>query len=177
MNAMHSIRRRGATRVFQILLIVLILLFIGAMLWPVTTDHQGGMSVRCLSSLKQLGTASAMYMADYDERLMDRDSWMDAIVPYHKNKDLEHCPAVQEQEKNPSLHGYAFNSKLSLADATKFKDPTKVEMLYESVNLGRNASDPVTSLPNPPRLHNNKRRNAMAYLDSHVRVLKPPSTP
>jgi hypothetical protein len=98
---------------------------------------------------------------------------MDALSPYLKNDDVKHCPAVQvESKKDPTLFGYAFNSKLSGVDSSKVINPTEVPLLYDSINLARNASDPVISLPDPPRMHGQNRSNIMAYADSHAKRLR-----
>lgn len=43
-------------------------------------------------------------------------------------------------------------------------------MIYDSINYGRNASDPKTSLPKPGR---HKGVNVIAFADGHARAVKP----
>lgn len=174
--------RRGRSRLLIWIYAAIFLVFAWVVVLPILASWTASRpSTQCLSNLKRLATASLIYRDDWDQRMMDRDIWMDAVIPYIKSSvpgydpsNVIHCPSVQESENNSSLYGYAFNSKLSFADSSRFKEPDKVEMLYDSVNLGRNASDPVTSLPNPPRMHVRGRRNNMAYLDSHAKALPPP---
>lgn len=128
----------------------------------------------CLTTLKQLATATAIYTADYDDRLMPRDFWMDSLYPYHKNHSLEHCPLVSKQSGgNKSLYGYSFNSKVAQIELDEIPDAFGTPLLYDSVNLGRSASDPFSSLPSPPRVHREggPPANYVAYIDGHVRAI------
>jgi len=160
-------------RIVQALAIAGIVIVAGIIFYPVfaraPTFHGRDM---CLFKLKQLALASLFYASDYDDRWMPRNQWMDVIVPYHKNRDLEHCPGIEWQfERNKSLYGYAFNSKLSLQKIDD-KDPN-VPLLYDSMNLARNASDPFISLPSPPRVHREGKKgvNNVGYVDGHARAL------
>lgn len=160
-------------RVLQTLAIVGIVIVVGIVFYPIFASPKSfhGRDI-CSSNVKQLALASLMYASDYDDRLMERDSWMDLIIPYHKNKGIEHCPGIEWQfERNKSLHGYAFYSKLS-AQKLDDKNPN-IPLLYDSMNLARNASDPFNSLPSPPRVHREGRpgANHVAYVDGHARAL------
>jgi hypothetical protein len=162
-------------RILQLLAISGIFIVVGTILFPiVATVRPGERPYMCLAGVKQLATASMIYLSDYDDRFMHRDHWMDWIVPYHKNKSLEHCPAVVEESKdNKALYGYAFNSKLSLVKMDDIEKPAEEPLIYDSINLARNASDPFVSLPSPPRVHGRGRpgANNVAYSDGHGRAL------
>lgn len=154
-------------------LVGLILLVLGAVLWPVSTRFPLSQDTLCLSNLKQLALGAIIYSADCDDRLMDRDRWMDQLTPQVQIEFYGHCPVVEkENEKNSSLYGYAFNSRLHQLDLKKIADPVSTPMLYESINLARNASDPFTSLPDPER-HGSKEypRNAITFADGHAAAL------
>ncbi|MBI5706572.1 MAG: hypothetical protein HZC36_06245, partial [Armatimonadetes bacterium] len=114
-----------------------------------------------------------LYEKDFDDRLMDRDSWMDQLAPYVKNEPSNHCTVVaKENEENPSLYGFSFNSRLHQIDTNKITDPEARPMLYDSNNLARNASDPFNSLPDPGR-HGTKElpKNVVAFADAHAIAL------
>ncbi len=159
----------------EIIVIVFILIVLAAVLYPAFTGgrpYGGGLRTRCLSQVKQLALANLMYATDYDDRMPYRDRWMDDIYPYHKNMGIEHCPGLQDgRSPNPNLYGYAFDSRLSLFDSKKIADPARHPLVYDSINLARNASDPFLSLPKPPRMHGDRPGNPLAYLDGHARVL------
>lgn len=46
-------------------------------------------------------------------------------------------------------------------------------LLFDSINLARNASDPFVSLPNPPRRHTEGQppANYIAYADTHAKAV------
>lgn len=162
-------KRGGKLNVFQVMLIAAILLVVFAVVgFPMLTGH-GGPAERtvCLSKGKQMGRAGLMYAADWDERLMDRDEWMDAVLPYHKNPAIEHCPAMRNDDPSASrLYGFAFNSLLSRKETRTYPDPMTVPMIYDSINLARNASDPFISFAQPGR---HKGTGTIVFLDSHAK--------
>lgn len=148
-----------------------ILMVLGATFFPVyaCACTKAGPGRGCLSQVKQLATALIIYTSDYDDRLPNRDQWMDAIGDYAKNPKIFIDPEI----KTKGQHGYSFDSLLSNRDINSFKKPEQQSMLFDSINLGRNASDPFSSLPNPGR-HDGK--NSVAYLDGHAkRVVLPPA--
>jgi prepilin-type processing-associated H-X9-DG protein len=117
----------------------------------------------CRSNVGQLTLGMIMYSSDFDDKAPPRDAWMEVIDPYIKNKDLLTCPLIAEK-KMPG-HGYAFNSLLERKDIAHMKDAATTPMIYDSINYGPNASDPVNSLPNPGR-HDGK--NVIGYVDGHA---------
>lgn len=115
----------------------------------------------CLSNVKQQAMGLIQYGSDYDYRLPQRDRWMDAIVPYVKERRLFHDP-----EGPKGAYGYAFNGAFSRAKLPE--DLTNVPMVYDSLNPIRNASDLVASLPSPGRHHGS---NVIAYADGRAKVV------
>ncbi len=117
----------------------------------------------CLSQVKQIGMAHLMYAADHNDRLPHRDLWMDAVAPYVKNKETL---LVDPEVKGHGQHGDAFDSRLSERVIEEVKDPEHQPLVFDSINLGKNASDPSTSLPNPGR---HEGKNSIVYLDGHAK--------
>lgn len=138
--------------------------FVGAVLFPVyaCACKRATPATACLSNVKQLATALIIYTSDYDDRLPNRDRWMDAISHITKNPRVFIDPEIKTEEQ----YGYAFDSHLSNRNVNSFKKPEQHSMLYDSINLARNASDPFNSLPNPGR---HKGKNSIAYLDGHAK--------
>jgi hypothetical protein len=135
----------------------------GAMLFPVFSQaRERARQAVCLSNLKQMSLAMQMYAQDYDDRLPRRVDWMDALGPYIKAEPVFHCPSVQAEGQ--TSYGYAFNSALAGQKRSKLPRLARTPALYDSSDLSRNASDPVTSLPNPPR----HLGNIIGYADGHV---------
>lgn len=154
---------------FALVVIVLgALTVVSIVLYPIvaiapTTDHRP----RCLSHLKQSALSLIMYTTDWNDRFPNRDRWVDATLTYGKNEEIYRCPEIAKV--NPKQYGYAFNAQLSLAKIPQNEDT--FPMVYDSVNLAKNASDSVNSLPNPPR-HSDGKVNYMAYADGRVKPLK-----
>lgn len=173
-------KQGGRITIAQVVAIAMTLALIAAILYPFVAQHRGHGRILCLSNVKQLALGVLMYAEDHDNRMPDRDSWMDAAQPYlyggRKEADypLEHCPAIKDQTHDPSLYGYAFNSPLSRAWVEKMASSEQVPMLYDSINLARNASDPFASLPVPGR---HEGRNYIAFADGHAKSLPSPAEP
>jgi prepilin-type processing-associated H-X9-DG protein len=104
----------------ELLVVIAIIAILAAILFPVfATAREMARQAACQSNMKQIGTAFAMYVQDYDERLPDRrdlkeslpagwrpwTSWPPsdprggwaAIVldPYVKNYEIWSCPSVK----------------------------------------------------------------------------------
>ena len=117
----------------------------------------------CLSNFKLVDLGLVMYATDYDDRAPMRDGWMDLADPYVKNQQLYHCPEVHGE----GLYGYAMDSNVR---STLVK-PETTPFVYDSMNLGRSASDPFTSLPNPGR---HGGRNVVGFVDGHANKIRNP---
>lgn len=114
----HSTRSNGFTLI-ELLVVIAIIAILAAILFPVFAQaREKARQAVCASNLKQIGTAFAMYVQDYDELLPDRrdlknsfpdgfkpwSSWPTsdpraawaAIVldPYIKNTQIWACPSV-----------------------------------------------------------------------------------
>lgn len=146
-----------------------ILMVLGAILFPVyacaCTKTSPG--ITCQSQIKKLAMGVIMYTSDYDDRLPNRDSWMNAIHDYTKDAHLYTDPDI----KAKGQHGYAFDSRLSNKNQTLVRHPDQHPLVYDSINLARNASDPFNSLPNPGR---HEGRNSIGYLDGHAKRIALP---
>lgn len=125
----------------------------------VTLHHRGGK----LSNIRRVLLASIIYGADYDDRLPHRDRWMDAVEPFLEEKSRLHRSEIKDATGD--VYGYAFLSHLSLFSFVNVKEPARLPVLYDSVNLARNASDPFTSLP---AVAENVSRN-LGFCDGHAK--------
>ena len=138
-------------------------------------------TLTCISNVKQIGTSVQMYTQDYDETYPLSATWMDGISPYlgnpnsDKTRNVLQCPAVHVT--NPTGYGYAFSNKLSGKSSQKINAPALTQMVYDSTNLTKNASDAVTSLPSPARHRprgvrgfRGQRVNTMGFADGHVKA-------
>lgn len=156
----------------EIVAIFGVIIVVVVVLWPV---FPGGKypaeRAVCLSNLKQLATGHLMYVSDYDEKSANRDVWMDVLVPYTKNKELFYCPGLKEQ-KNPQLYGYCFNAALS--NQKLGENLEQLVFAFDSINLARNASGTLETLPKGGRHKNkvtNETSNTIAYADGHAKAM------
>ena len=108
--------RNSAFTLIELLVVIAIIAILEAILFPVFAQaREKARSTACLSNLKQLGTATQMYVQDYDETLFFRASatnpsvsrsgaivpsaqqppvlWWNAIQPYAKNTQILRCPS------------------------------------------------------------------------------------
>ena len=111
-------RKRGFTLI-ELLVVIAIIAILAAILFPVFAQARDtARKASCLSNMKQLGTAAAMYTQDYDEttvpgricsappfRLSNLGgaacecggrpyaAWHDLVQPYVKNYRLLRCPS------------------------------------------------------------------------------------
>jgi prepilin-type N-terminal cleavage/methylation domain-containing protein/prepilin-type processing-associated H-X9-DG protein len=105
-------RGRGFTLI-ELLVVIAIIAILAAILFPVFAQaRDAARQTTCLNNLKQLGTGLTMYAQDYDEtlpswpfkggatglfndprfRLWSYSTWVDAVMPYVKNKGVFACP-------------------------------------------------------------------------------------
>lgn len=151
---------------------------LGAILFPVFAQaREKARTMVCLSNVKKMSTGVLMYAQDYDEVLPKASVWMDKIGPYMTQVRSDslgvagadyHCPSVLP--RSPDTFGYAYFSKLSNASMGRISDPRSTQMIYDSSNPRRNASDSMTSVPNPPR-HGGHKGNVFAYVDGHAKYV------
>jgi prepilin-type N-terminal cleavage/methylation domain-containing protein/prepilin-type processing-associated H-X9-DG protein len=104
-----------AFTLIELLVVIAIIAILAAILFPVFAQaREKARAAACLSNLKQLGTATQMYIQDYDEKLFFRASatvpsvsrsgaivptaaqppvlWWNSVQPYIKNTQLFVCP-------------------------------------------------------------------------------------
>lgn len=115
----HSLTRprRAAFTLIELLVVIAIIAILAAILFPVFAQaREAARQTTCLSNLKQIGTATMMYVQDFDEtyvpvggtieqrwptttRLTSRgrkpfNGWSLNLLPYVKNRDIFLCPSM-----------------------------------------------------------------------------------
>jgi prepilin-type N-terminal cleavage/methylation domain-containing protein/prepilin-type processing-associated H-X9-DG protein len=98
-------RRRCGFTLIELLVVIAIIAILAAILFPVFAQaREKARQASCLSNTKQIGTATLMYVQDYDEQMplsayLDQSTRtgyhvIDLIFPYAKNADVFKCPSA-----------------------------------------------------------------------------------
>mgnify|MGYP000147391807 CR=1 FL=1 len=110
--------RRRAFTLIELLVVIAIIAILAAILFPVFAQaREKARGVQCLSNCRQMGTALALYVQDYDEVLPmggngapKPNRWYDFIEPYQKNRGINACPSAPNQRPGQwDVGGYGAN--------------------------------------------------------------------
>jgi prepilin-type processing-associated H-X9-DG protein len=111
-----------------------------------------------------MGLALMQYSEDNDNRLPIASKWMVSLHSYDK---LDYnCPDVPQGATR--TYGYAYNSRLSSTKLGDIPNPAATTAVYDSTKLGKNANDPLASIPSPGR---HSGGNNYAFADGHIQWL------
>ena len=106
-------KRSNGFTLIELLVVIAIIAILAAILFPVFAQaREKARAIACISNLKQIGTAQAMYIQDYDETLGDLETgaitgdacrgtdgksgtlWSGYLQPYIKNMGVMFCPSA-----------------------------------------------------------------------------------
>jgi hypothetical protein len=129
---------------------------------PVWTDsHPVSAGTQCLSNIKQISTATAIYLSDSNDRLPP-ENWISVLKPYTLNDDLANCPEVSE---NGNQFGYAYKFGLRSRDVSKLSDPENTVLYFETDALSKNV------VANLAARSSTRHKTAVSFLDTHAKRL------
>jgi hypothetical protein len=154
----------------------LMMIILAAIMFPVFAQaREKAREQGCMSNVGKMTLGMQMYVQDYDMTFPESRNWMAKTQPYINNPAVNHCPSVSSRsgEVIGGAFGYAFNSRLSKASEAKVSDPYQTGMIYDSSTLTESASDPLTSLPMPPRHFNHVKCDLLGFVDGHAQAYTP----
>ena len=119
--------RRRAFTLIELLVVVAIVAVLAALLLPVLTQaRESGRNAACISNLRQMGLAFALYADDYDDYLPSYDTWLwrtrehlasGDLYPFIRSVDVYVCPTDRYHgtrlwagtRRTPRYFSYAIN--------------------------------------------------------------------
>jgi len=177
-------RSRGFTLI-ELLVVIAIIAILAAILFPVfSRAREKARASVCISNMRQMGLAFAMYVGDYDEMYQPAFEWKGRLDPYMRNRELFKCPSRPDL---PWFYGHGYNIGCREANVPGFDG--KPEGRIESPSYKILAAEWDRCLGGPPvgptglfrggslcywavcRIHNDGSN--VLFGDGHVKWLKP----
>ena len=156
-------------KVSELVIVFLICAILVAIFYPIfTPDRESTPSRSCLSNVKQLATATQIYLTDSNDRL-PLEPWIDDLWPYVKDEDLYRCPVL----KRPRTYGYAYHSLVVGKPLTAFPS-AGTALFFETDALGRNV---VANLAARNLDRHKREYSNVSYVDGHARMIRAGESP
>ncbi|MEQ1936607.1 MAG: hypothetical protein ABL962_22370, partial [Fimbriimonadaceae bacterium] len=146
---------------YNVIKVLLCCLVTAILMYPFLARRPRGMyRDPCATNMKQIGTATAIYLGDNNDR-MPLENWIDGLFAYTKNSDITDCPEIKKAGKH---YGYAMKIGMIGLNALTIEEPGATAMYFETDALGKNV---VANLAARGFRHN-KAGSAVTFADTHA---------
>ena len=175
-------RRRAGVTYVEAIVVLGIIAFVVAVLFPMFQHEPREYRTACRSNLKQLGLALTQYAQDSDGALPSGvnaagNGWAGQLYPFTRNIWVYRCP--NDPHDGPYI-SYAANRNLARQKVSALPAPAGTVALYEFSTLGCDPSVPeavsatgLSALPDSDRHNAQTHGLCFAFVDGHVRFMKP----
>lgn len=130
------------------------------------TARPAARTATCTSNLKQIRSACALDMDDFDSHFPPAERWQDAVLDYADSSGIFTCPA-----SIPGRSSYAFNAALGGLSYKKIARPADAPVFFDSSLPGPNAADRGQSFARRHEQGGRKGLGNVVFTDGHVRAL------
>jgi len=200
MTQRGGVSRRGFTLI-ELLVVIAIIAILAAILFPVFAKaREAARATSCRSNLRQISTATLMYVQDYDEAMPNQawfngcnewnGSWAWQVQPYVKSLGLWVCPDRPTESPNPvdqmvspSNIGYGPNRYLNGAALAVMQAPADTVLWADASSTDLDSYWKANSYPTVtgatagtnPRFQTTRHHSGqidIAFGDGHVKATR-----